>query len=74
MRTGELRKRGFHSRKIAGLLDKGILSKLKTGVYERGSEVVPDESMLMKLFLTAMIYLESALLHYGDTDRIPTTW
>ena len=56
------------------MIDKGILSKLKTGVYERGSEVVPDESMLMKLFLTAMIYLESALLHYGYTDRIPATW
>ena len=49
MRTGELRKRGFHSRKIAGLLDKGILSKLKTSVYERGSEVAPDESMLIKI-------------------------
>jgi predicted transcriptional regulator of viral defense system len=74
MRTSELRKLGFHSRKIIGLLEKGILSKLKTGVYEMGSEVVPDEVMLMKLFPTAVIYLESALLHYGYTDRIPATW
>ena len=74
MRTGELRKLGFHSRKIAGLVDKGVLAKIKTGVYEMGSEVVPDEIMLMKLFPTAVIYLESALLHYGYTDRIPTTW
>ena len=74
MRTSELRKLGFHSRKIADLIDKGILSKLKTGVYEMGSEVVPDEIMLMKLFPTAVIYLESALLHYGYTDRIPATW
>lgn len=42
MRTSELRKLGFHSRKITGLLEKGIISKLKTGVYEMGSEVVPD--------------------------------
>lgn len=27
----------------------------------------------MKLFPTAVIYLESALLHYGYTDRIPAT-
>lgn len=74
MRTGELRKLGIHSRKIASLIDKGILSKLKTGVYEMGSEVVPDEIMLMKLFPTAVIYLESALLHYDYIDRIPATW
>lgn len=74
MRTFELRKLGFHSRKITSLLEKGILSKLKTGIYEMGSEVVPDEIMLMKLFPTAVIYLESALLHYGYTDRIPATW
>ena len=74
MRTAELRKLGFHSRKIAGLLEKGILSKVKTGVYEMGNEVVPDEAMLMKLFPTAVIYLESALMHYGYTDRIPATW
>lgn len=74
MRTAELRKLGFHSRKINGLITKGILSKLKTGVYEMGSAVVPDEIMLMKLFPTAVIYLESALLHYGYTDRIPATW
>lgn len=74
MRTSELRILGCHSRKIAGLLEKGILSKVKTGVYEMRSEVMPDEIMLMKLFPTAVIYLESALLHYGYTDRIPATW
>jgi len=50
MRTSELRILGCHSRKIAGLLEKGILSKVKTGVYEMRSEVMPDEIMLMKLF------------------------
>ena len=74
MRTAELRQLGFHSRKITRLLEQGILSKVKTGVYEMGNEVVPDEVMLMKLFPTSVIYLESALLHYGYTDRIPATW
>ena len=74
MRTSELRKLGYHSRKISGLLEKGMLTKVKTGIYEMGSEVVPDEIMLMKLFPTAVIYLESALLYYGYTDRIPATW
>jgi len=74
MRTAELRSLGYHSRKIAKLLDTGMLLKVKTGIYELASEVVPDEVMIMKLFPSAVIYLESALLHYSYTDRIPATW
>lgn len=74
MKTFELRAFGYHSRKIVKLLQGGMLSKVKTGVYELGSGAVPDEVMLMKLFPSAVIYLESALLHYGYTNRIPTSW
>ncbi len=74
MRTAELKSLGYHSRKIVKLLDRGILAKVKTGIYELAGEVVPDEVMLMKLFPSAVIYLESALLHYDYTDRIPTAW
>lgn len=74
MRTSELKSLGYHSRKIVKLLENGVLSKVKTGVYELASEFVPDEVMLMKLFPSAVIYLESALLHYGYTDRIPSAW
>lgn len=74
MRTSELKSLGYHSRKIAKLLENGILSKIKTGVYELVKETVPDEVILMKLFPSAVIYLESALLHYNYTNRIPATW
>jgi predicted transcriptional regulator of viral defense system len=74
MRTSELKSLVYHSRKIAKLLENGILSKIKTGVYELVKETVPDEVILMKLFPSAVIYLESALLHYNYTNRIPATW
>ena len=74
MRTSELEKLGYHSRKIVKLLEEGVLSKVKIGFYELASEVVADEVMIMKLFPFAVIYLESALLHYGYTNRIPVAW
>ncbi|MEI6285237.1 MAG: type IV toxin-antitoxin system AbiEi family antitoxin domain-containing protein [Bacillota bacterium] len=74
MKTAELNNAGYHSRKIHKLLVSGVISKIKTGVYELANEVVPDEIMLMKLFPFAVIYLESALLHYGYTERIPAAW
>ena len=74
MKTVELNNAGYHSRKIHKLLVSGVISKIKTGVYELTNEAVPDEIMLMKLFPFAVIYLESALLHYGYTERIPAAW
>ena len=33
-----------------------------------------EESVLARLFPDAVIFLESALMHYGYTDRIPLAW
>lgn len=74
MKTAELKAIGLNSRQIAKLLQNNILSKIKTGVYEIVGVSVPDEIILAKIFPTAIIYLESALLHYGYTERIPSTW
>jgi len=74
MRTAELNDIGLDSRKILRLREENILNRIKTGVYEFKDISVPDEVMIAKLFPTAVIYLESALLYYSYTDRIPATW
>ena len=37
-------------------------------------EVNPEEIIIARLFPDAVIFLESALLHYNYTDRIPAAW
>lgn len=74
MKTVELKSVGLNSRQIVKLIDNNILSKIKTGVYEIVDAYVPDEIIIARIFPTAIIYLESALLHYGYTDRIPEKW
>jgi len=74
MKTIELKSIGINSRQILKLVHDSIISKIKTGVYELNDTVVPDEVIIAKIFPTAIIYLESALLYYGYTDRIPSTW
>lgn len=74
MRTAELKAIGLNSRQILRLIEGNIVTKIKTGVYEFVSIPAPDEVIISKLFPTAIIYLESALLHYGYTDRIPAAW
>jgi predicted transcriptional regulator of viral defense system len=74
MRTAELNDIGLNSRQILRFEGDNILMKIRRGVYELADISVPDEVMIAKLFPTAVIYLESALLHYGYSDRIPATW
>jgi len=74
LKTSELKELGLSSRQIKKLLQEGEISKIKYGYYELADEVNPEEVMIVRLFPEAVIFLESALLHYHYTDRIPTAW
>lgn len=74
LKTSELNAIGLTSRQIRKLLDQGELSKIKQGYYELAEEVNSEEVIIARLFPEAVIFLESALLHYNYTDRIPAAW
>lgn len=74
MKASELNEMGLSSRQIKKLIEKGKISKIKFGHYELADQVNPEEVIIAKLFPEAVIFLESALLHYHYTDRIPTEW
>ena len=74
LKTSELNAIGLNSRQIRKLLDQRELSKIKQGYYELSGEVNAEEIIIARLFPEAVIFLESSLLHYNYTDRIPTAW
>lgn len=74
MKTSELKTFGLNSRQILRLVEDKVMTKIKTGFYEIVGMTIPDEVLISKLFPTSVIYLESALMHYGYTDRIPSFW
>ena len=74
LKTSELKELGLSSRQIKKLFEEGEISKIKYGYYELSDEVNPEEVIIARLFPEAVIFLESALLHYYYTDRIPTAW
>ncbi|HCX63842.1 MAG TPA: hypothetical protein DHN33_01345 [Eubacteriaceae bacterium] len=74
LKTSELKELGLSSRQIKKLLQEGEISKIKQGYYELVDEVNSEEVIIARLFPEAVIFLESALLHYQYTDRIPTAW
>jgi len=74
LKTSELNALGLSSRQIKKLLENGTIVKIKYGYYELPNHTYPEEATIAKLFPNAVIFLESALMHYGYTDRIPDAW
>lgn len=74
LKTAELKELGLSSRQIKRLIDDGVITKIKRGFYELTDNIISDEVIVARLFPQAVIFLESALYHYGYTDRIPLAW
>jgi predicted transcriptional regulator of viral defense system len=75
MKTSELNTFGLNSRDLRELLEEDKIVKVKKGVYQLANDIdTQDDVIIGKLFPSAIIYLQSALLYYGYTDRIPFTW
>ena len=74
LKTAELNQLGFSSRQIKNLLDEGVITRIKRGFYELTDYVSQEEVVIARLFPQAVIFLESALMYYGYTDRIPPAW
>lgn len=74
LRTSELNELGLDSRQINKLIEKGDIVRIKRGFYELSGNTYPEEVVIARLFPNAVIFLESALMIYGYTDRIPSSW
>lgn len=71
LRTFELNKLGFYSREINRLIDNKEIRRIKHGFYELFDNVYPEEVVIARLFPDSVIFLASALMIYGYTDRVP---
>lgn len=74
LRTSELNELGLSSRQINKLMEKGDITRIKRGYYELKNHIYPEEVVIARLFPKTVIFLESALMIYGYTDRIPSAW
>ena len=74
LKTSELNNLGLSSRQINKLLENGDITRIKRGYYELSDSTYPEEVVIARLFPQSVIFLESALMIYGYTDRVPSAW
>lgn len=62
-------------KEISKLLDSGDIVRIKRGYYQLANIDEPNEvAVIIKLFPEAVFCMDTALFHYGYSDRTPLGW
>ena len=74
-RTAELRAAGINYYRLQQLMAEGKVECVRRGFYQWiGDRVPSDVRTLARLFPDAVFCMQTALFHYGYTDRTPDEW
>lgn len=75
MRTYQLTEERIYYADIAYLINAGLIEKVRTGYYQW---IDPDNqseaATVIKLFPDGILCMDTALRHYGYSDRTPAEW
>lgn len=74
MKTSELNSISLNYRQIQRLIDQQVIEKIKHGYYILKDTFPKEEVIIARIFPGAVIYLESALLFYNYSNRVPKFW
>ncbi len=75
MRTSELSHEKIYYADINYFINKGLIEKIRTGYYQW---IDPDNqseaATVIRLFPDGILCMDTALRHYGYSDRTPVQW
>ena len=66
---------GLRNYQITKLCNQGFLERIRRGYYQLASfQESKDERIIASLYTDGIICMDSALFHYGYSDRTPLEW
>jgi len=75
MRTYQLSQEKIYYADIAFLLNEGAIEKVRTGYYQWvDHENLSEVATVVRLFPDGILCMDTALRHYGYSDRTPVDW
>ncbi len=75
MRTYQLSDERIYYADIAYLLKEGIIEKVRTGYYQWvDNDNLSEAATVIRLFPDGVLCMDTALRHYGYSDRTPAEW
>ena len=75
LKAADLYSAGVTRKEVAAVLDSGDVIRVKRGYYQLANIDEPNEAAIIaKLFPEAVLCMDTALFHYGYSDRTPLEW
>lgn len=66
---------GMSNKDVTKLVQRGVVSRVRHGYYQINSDLgCSDEEIIIKLFPDGVLCMDTALFHYGYSDRTPLEW
>ena len=73
-RTADFNKAGYPNYLVSDLYKQGIIERVRNGYYSLPKQDEREEEIIARLFPDCIVCLDSALFHYGYSDRTPQEW
>lgn len=75
MRTYQLSNEKIYYADIVFLIEKGAIEKIRTGYYQWiDHNNLSEAATVVRLFPDGILCMDTALRHYGYSDRTPSEW
>jgi predicted transcriptional regulator of viral defense system len=75
LKAADLYSAGATRKEVSSMLKLGNIVRIKRGYYQLANMDEPNEAALMaKLFPDVILCMDTALFHYGYSDRTPQEW
>ena len=73
-RTADFNRAGYPNYMVSDLCKQGIIERVRNGYYSLPKQDEREEETIARLFPDCVVCLDSALFHYGYSDRTPLEW
>jgi len=73
-RTADFNAAGFANYAVAEMCKQGLIVRVRSGYYSLPDESQQEEAVIAQLYPDGIICMDSALFHYGYSDKTPLEW
>ena len=73
-RTADFNEAGYANHVVADMCKRGLIVRVRSGYYALPEHESREESAVSLLFPDGIVCCDSALFHYGYSDKAPLEW
>ncbi len=73
-RTADFNAAGFANYAVSEMCKQGLIVRVRSGYYVLPDEDQQEDAVIARLFPDGIVCMDSALFHYGYSDKTPLEW